>query len=206
MTNQADVRSDECVDPAPAVPGRNVRWWWFASVIVALAVAVLLAVTSFSTSAPNGSIPAGTVTYPEQDRYHLLGEIRYDHSPPVGGNHSPARLNCGIYDTPVVDKNAVHSLEHGVVWITYLPGLPPAELDRLRELVKASYRGPERYLILSPYPGQNGPIIATAWGYQLTLQTPTDPRLQSFINYFRYGPQTLERSGRCTEGLGNPID
>lgn len=205
MTKQADVHPGEYVDAAPADPGRKVRWWWFASVVVALAVAVLLAVTSYSQSTPHDTVPAGTVTYPEQDRYHFLGKIEYDHSPPVGGNHSPARLNCGIYDFPVANESVVHSLEHGTVWITYLPGLPSVELDRLWELVKASYRGPERYVILSPYPGQNGPIIATAWGYQLTLQTPNDPRLQSFINYFRQGPQTLERTGRCSGGIGSPI-
>ncbi|MGH3718286.1 MAG: DUF3105 domain-containing protein [Pseudonocardiaceae bacterium] len=145
------------------------------------------------------------MTYPEPNRTHVTTKVHYDHSPPVGGNHSPVWLNCGIYDLPVPNENAVHSLEHGTVWVTYLPSLSPAELDGLRALVKASYHGPDRYVILSPYPGQSAPIIASAWGHQLTLQASTDPRLQSFINYFRQGPQDLERAGRCSGGTGHPI-
>ncbi|MGH3973009.1 MAG: DUF3105 domain-containing protein [Pseudonocardiaceae bacterium] len=210
MTKQVDARPGEYVDPAPAVPGRKMRWWWFAGVVVALAVPTLLVVTSLNQLTPNiltfdSPVPAGTVTYSVPGRLHVTGEVQYDHSPPVGGNHAPVWLNCGIYDLPVVDENAVHSLEHGAVWITYLPGLSPAELDRLRALIKESYDGPGRYVILSPYPGQSAPLIASAWGHQLTLQAPTDPRLQSFIDYFRQGPQTLERGSRCAGGAGNPI-
>jgi Protein of unknown function (DUF3105) len=223
MTEQADERLEECVDPAPAVPRRSVWRWWLAGVVIGvvatLVVVVLLVIinnrrliANSSQQIPNGgqpvsngSAPAGTVIYPEPNRLHVTDKVQYDHSPPVGGNHWPVWLNCGIYDIPVVDENAVHSLEHGTVWITYLPDLSPDELDRLRALMKASYRGPNRYVILSPYPGQSAPIIASAWGYQLTLQAPTDPRLQSFIDYFRQGPQTLERGGRCSEGTGSPI-
>ncbi|MBV8539927.1 MAG: DUF3105 domain-containing protein [Pseudonocardiales bacterium] len=181
--------------------------------VAAFTVFALLAATSCGQPTAHGSPvgaatsspPPGTMTYPEPNRTHVLTKVHYDHSPPVGGNHSPVWLNCGIYDIPVANENAVHSLEHGAVWVTYLPSLPPAELDSLRTLVKASYRGPGRYVILSPYPGQSAPVIASAWGHQLTLQTPTDPRLQSFIDYFRQGPQDLERAGRCSGGTGSPI-
>ena len=35
--------------------------------------------------------------------------------PPAGGPHDPAWLDCGVYDEPVRDENAVHDLEHGTV-------------------------------------------------------------------------------------------
>ncbi len=217
MTNQADARPGKGAESAPVVSSRKVRWWWSGTVVAAIVVAVLLISRNCSQSAlnsqpdsksqhaPNGSVPAGTVIYPEPERHHILGKILYDHSPPVGGNHAPVWLNCGTYSLPVVNENAVHSLEHGSVWITYLPVLPQAEVDALRALVKLSYQGKERYVILSPYPGQSAPVVASAWGYQLTLQNPTDPRLTSFINYFRHGPQTLEPSAHCTGGTGSPI-
>lgn len=207
----------EGVDPARTVSRRRVRWWWPATVVVAFMVAALLIVRNCNQAALNSqsaptsqqiastSVPAGTVIYPEPDRQHVLGKVLYDHSPPVGGNHSPVWLNCGIYDQPVANENAVHSLEHGSVWITYLPALPQVQVAALRTLVKASYRGPERYLILSPYPDQGTPVVASAWGYQLALHDPTDPRLERFIDYFRHGPQTLEPSAHCTGGTGSPI-
>jgi uncharacterized protein DUF3105 len=202
---------------APAVSRRKLHWRWPVTIAAAIIVAALLIVRNCNQaalnnqSAPvgqqilNGSVPAGTVIYPELDRYHVPGKVLYDHSPPVGGNHAPVWLSCGIYDYPVANENAVHSLEHGSVWVTYLPVLPQAEVDDLRALVKASYQGTERYVILSPYPAQSAPVVVSAWGYQLTLQDPTDPRLKSFINYFRHGPQTLEPSAHCTGGTGNPI-
>lgn len=220
MTNQTDARPGGDVDTAPRGARMKVHLWWFAAAVVASAVSALLVTihSNYSTlnslnsqaapqsqQIPSGLIPAGTVIYPELNRHHVLSKVRYDHSPPVGGDHAPVWLNCGIYDLPVANENSVHSLEHGSVWITYLPDLPQAEVDTLRTLVKASYEGPERYVILSPYPEQSTPVVASAWGYQLTLQEPTDPRLKSFIDYFRHGPQTLERSGHCTGGTGNPI-
>lgn len=190
---------------AITVQSRRAR----VGVVGALVVIALLVLAacgqSASTSTSKGSAPAGTATYPEPNRAHVTGTVHYDRSPPVGGNHSAAWLNCGIYDRPVANENAVHSLEHGAVWITYLPGLSPAELDRLRALVKAGYDGTDRYVVLSPYPGQSAPIIASAWGHQLTLQAATDPRLRSFIHYFRQGPQDLEPGAPCSRGTGSPF-
>ena len=204
------------MNSAPGVLRRKIHWWWPAGVIAAILIYALVIAMKCSQAALNSQpapksqqiangAPAGTVIYPELNRTHVLGKVIYDHSPPVGGNHSPVWLNCGIYDLPVANENAVHSLEHGSVWITYLPTLPQTEVDALRALVKASYAGTQRYVILSPYPGQSTPVVASAWGYQLTLQEPTDPRLKSFINYFRHGPQTLEPDGHCTGGTGTPI-
>jgi Protein of unknown function (DUF3105) len=143
--------------------------------------------------------------YPESRRAHVDGKVQYDRSPPIGGDHSQVWLNCGVYDQPVTNENAVQSLEHGAVWITYLPNLAQAEIDRFQTLATANYGGPGRYVILSPYPGQSAPIIASAWGHQLTLRSAADPRLQSFIDYFRQGPQTLEPGAPCAGGIGSPI-
>jgi len=199
-------------DCAPVVSERHLRRGWRGGVVAAFVVAVLVVMTGCSAPAPQGgasgatgSAPAGTATYAEPRRAHVTGPVHYDHSPPVGGDHSAVWLNCGVYDRPVANENAVHSLEHGAVWITYLPDVPPAEVDRLQALVKASYDGPNRYVILSPYPGQSAPIIASAWGQQLSLQSAGDPRLQSFITYFRQGPQTLEPGAPCSRGTGSPL-
>ena len=54
--------------------------------------------------------------------------------------------NCGVYDQPVEDSQAVHSMEHGAVWITYQPDLPAEQVDQLRDLV-----GGSGYVLLSPY-------------------------------------------------------
>lgn len=136
----------------------------------------------------------------------MTGKVQYDRTPPAGGSHSAVWLNCGIYDQPVPDMNAVHSMEHGAVWVTYQPALPGNEVTALRGLVRSKYRGPQRYVILSPYPGDPAPIVVSAWGAQLRVQSPSDPRLAQFIGHFASGGQGGEPGAPCTNGTGKPVD
>ena len=40
------------------------------------------------------------------------------------------------------------------------------------------------YLLVSPYPGQEEPVVASAWGAQLRLDGAADPRLRAFIRFY----------------------
>src|SRR5690606_12091073 len=88
---------------------------------------------------------------------HVEGEVDYPQSPPAGGDHNAVWLNCGVYSQPVPNVNAVHSLEHGAVWITY----DPAEVDADGvQALRAQL--PSSYVILSPYEGLPSPIVLSA--------------------------------------------
>jgi Protein of unknown function (DUF3105) len=130
---------------------------------------------------------------------HTEGDIDYPQTPPAGGAHNPVWQNCGFYEEPVRDENAVHSLEHGAVWITYTPGIPQDEIERLRDLSEGN-----DFVLVSPYPDQDSPVVATAWGKQLTLESAEDPNLERFINAYSQGPQTPEPGALCTGGIGDP--
>ncbi len=177
-----------------------------------LRIAVVLGILALSTLIaliliPRGDstpLPAGTRTFSESDHDHVTGTVHYNRTPPAGGAHSSVWLNCGVYSQPVRNENAVHSLEHGTVWITYQPTLPPGEIAALQHLVKSSYVGGERYLILSPYPELTSPVVASAWGAQLRLPRAEDPRLAGFIHHFAGGGQGGEAGGPCTGGTGSP--
>lgn len=54
--------------------------------------------------------------------------------------------------------------------------------------------------MLSPHPGQQAPVMATAWGRQLKLQAAGDDRLQAFLDTYTQGPQTPERGATCAGG------
>jgi len=149
-------------------------------------------------------LPAGTQTFPETDHHHVTGNVQYDRTPPAGGAHSAVWQNCGIYDQPVSDPAAVHSMEHGAVWVTYQPALPVSEVMALRNLVQSKYHGSQRYVLLSPYPGDPAPIVASAWGAQLRLNSPSDPRQAQFLGHFAGGGQGGEPGAPCTNGTGAP--
>ena len=141
--------------------------------------------------------PVGIERFEITERDHVQEPVTYAQTPPVGGKHAPIWQNCGSYDTPITNEHAVHSLEHGAVWITYRPDLPKAQIDLLRRLPRR-----QTYILVSPYPGLPAPVIAAVWGHQLRLDAADDPRLAEFVHAFRLGPQAPERGGPCTGGVG----
>lgn len=123
----------------------------------------------------------------------------YDADPPSGGDHLgiPLWLNCGIYDEPVPDGSAVHSLEHGVVWFTYDPAAD-VDVDALEALYESR---PDR-VILSPYPDLPSPVVAVAWERRLEVDSSTDPRLAEFLDAYVNGAAAPEPSATCDGGVG----
>ena len=126
---------------------------------------------------------------------HTSSDVDYEQSPPAGGPHNPVWQNCGYYDQPIRDENAVHSLEHGAVWITYSPDLPQDQVTELQNIAQS-----RSYILVSPYPGLDYPVVASAWGKQVALDGANDPDLESFIKAYRIGPQTPEPGAVCTGG------
>lgn len=139
----------------------------------------------------------GLEEYADLTALHTQEPVAYDPSPPVGGDHHPVWQNCGFYDDPVVPEHAVHSLEHGAVWITYDPGADDDELSALRRLAD---RHP--YLLVSPFDGLDAPLVASAWGVQLALDSTEDERLEVFLRAYLQGPQTPEPGAPCNGGVG----
>ncbi|MGW2088664.1 DUF3105 domain-containing protein [Streptomyces sp. NPDC001880] len=132
-------------------------------------------------------------------RNHVTGTVAYPMKPPVGGDHNPVWMNCDgeVYTKALPDVNAVHSLEHGSVWVTYTGKAPKADVAALAERV-----GRTPYSLMSPYEGQSGAIMLTAWGKQVTVDGADDPRVDQFFSQFVQGPQTPEPGATCTGGLG----
>jgi hypothetical protein len=136
--------------------------------------------------------PQGTLTYTGLARNHVDTPVDYPQTPPVGGSHNRVWQNCQYYDTSVPNERAVHSIEHGAVWITYSPTTSQADRQVLRALADTG-----DHIIVSEYDGLPSPIVATAWGKQLQLPSVNDPRLQQFVTAFENGPQTPEPGATC---------
>jgi len=117
--------------------------------------------------------------------------------PPVGGVHPPSWQTCAVYDAPVSTGLAVHSMEHGAVWISYHPDLPAADVSRL-----AAHAGDDIWVLVSPYPNQDSPVVLTAWSVQLALDSATDERIPQFIE--RYRGKGPEQGVTCLNGVDTP--
>jgi hypothetical protein len=163
---------------------------------------------SSADAAPAGVDPAvanvsGETVYPDVRAGHVRGDVAYpaDPNPPVGGQHDPTWQNANgdVYTAPLRNEHAVHSLEHGAVWITYQPTAGAAVVAALAAKVEG-----QPYRMMSPLPGQPSPISLTAWGHQLRLDTSDDPRIDAFITAYAQGPQAPEPGGPVTGGRAEP--
>jgi hypothetical protein len=144
----------------------------------------------------------GVVNYRAQknpkidDRSHKDGTLSYVTSPPVGGAHNATPQNCNgdVYDAPIANEHAVHSLEHGAVWVTYKQGLPADQVAVLAKKVQG-----KDYSFMSPYTGLDKNVSVQAWGYQLKTDDVNDPRIDEFIKDTRVNA-ALEPGISCSGG------
>ena len=207
-----------------------------AVVVVAFAAAVVGVVVATHKSGSSGTVSKGGqpvaasdpyrqpeaaaaakitgVTYRVEGQHTHIpsGHIKYDSTPPVGGDHSAYWADCTgtVYPKAIANENAVHMLEHGAIWITYNKSkLSAAQVSTLAKNV-SGING----MAMSPYPNLKSPISLQAWGYQLFLNSPTDPRIAQFIKALKYNQKTTPEYGAtCSQPTfkstpstyGNPL-
>ena len=167
--------------------------------IVAIAIVLLIAGAIAFWVVRDRELTAAVTTSTYSAGLHRTGRISYAQTPPVGGAHHIVWQNCGIYETPVHDEHAVHSLEHGAIWITYRQDLAPDQLQTLRAIAQ------DDYMLLSPFPGLPSPIVLSAWNHQLRLDRADDPKLRAFISRYKNNPSTTPEFGAsCAGGTSAP--
>ncbi|MCA9861222.1 MAG: DUF3105 domain-containing protein [Thermomicrobiales bacterium] len=180
---------------APAKQQREQRLLKWGG--IALAALLLLGVGygayHWLTTRDENRMPEGITTYNYTGGEHSNDAVAYTESPPVGGTHNPVWQTCTFYDGKIASENAVHSLEHGAVWITYQPDISDEDKARLE-----NWADDRSYLMVSEYEDQESPFVFTAWNNQLSLDSLDDKRATQFMNYFIQGPQTPERGASCT--------
>jgi len=175
------------------------------STIVGVVAVVALLVVSFVlipqpasyTAGGSGAEVEGVETF-ENTSAHVPGTVDYPQTPPAGGEHNPAWLNCGVYTEPVPNENAVHSLEHGALWVTYDPSLSSGDLDTLKSKL------PSTYVILSPFEGLPSPIVLSGWNVQLQVEQADDPRIAEFFEEYWRSDLVPEPGALCTGGVDAP--
>ncbi|MFF3449364.1 DUF3105 domain-containing protein [Streptomyces sp. NPDC002667] len=147
----------------------------------------------FVTGADGVKTWKGTLT-----RNHVTKTVTYAMEPPVGGDHLQVWMNCNgdVYTKAVNNMNAVHSLEHGAVWVTYNSKASQADVKALAAKVRKT-----PYTLMSPVEDQKDPIMMSAWGKQRTVTGANDKNVDAFLAEFVQGKQTPEPGAACTNGL-----
>jgi hypothetical protein len=149
-----------------------------------------------------GSVEApldGLVEERVGDYEHLLDHITYPDPAPSGGDHPPAPywLTCGAYEGAVPPELAVHSLEHGAVWIALGPDSTPDDRAAAESLADGAK------VIVSDVPDLANPVELVAWGFRLPLETADDERAEQFLDRF-IDATTAPEPGASCESEGRP--
>jgi hypothetical protein len=201
---------------APVAVRKSFPWGTVvgAGALVLLLVGILgYAVVNAGSAAPSplrdadAAVEGITVADEAPSQDHKAGPQEYDQSPSWGGPHNGVWSSCAgvVYDEPIPQENATHSLEHGAAWVTYQPDVEQEEVDSLRELVEGT-----DYRMLSPFEDQDSPIKVQAWGRSVSADSADAPRIEEFLEQFTNGPQAPEKGATCsggTTGTGTtPID
>ncbi|MBZ9752879.1 DUF3105 domain-containing protein [Deinococcus sp. HMF7604] len=162
---------------------------------------MLLSLTVFLAACnQTGGDIEGVQSFKFEGGAHKSGRLEYAQRPPAGGEHNAAWQNCGIYDRPLYDEYAVHSMEHGAVWISYQPGLSASQVLQLKDSLAG-----RTYILLSPHESQKAPIVLSAWNKQLEVQDASDPRIKSFVQTYEQGGEAPEIGASCSGAYDDTV-
>ena len=136
---------------------------------------------------------------------HVSSEVDYDQTPPVAGPHDGVWADCTgtVYEVDIRHENAVHSLEHGAVWITYDPEvISEDDIALLAEVADESGR------MLSPYVGLDSPISVQSWNHQLKVDSAADPRIEQYADFLTFNAEISPEPGATCQSpqfLADPL-
>jgi Protein of unknown function (DUF3105) len=187
----------------PRAGNPNVR-----RAIIGVGLLVLIGILAYmiyrAQQPPKGDDPHNDIPALQDTKYfdfaggdHRTDPIHYAQVPPAGGPHDPTWDDCGVYAAPPRNENAVHDLEHGTVWITYRPGLPSSDVQKLEAALNTVKSGK---IMLSPYPGLPAPVVVTVWNAQLDLKGAGDSRLPIFLKFYGDGHTAPEAAFATCKG------
>lgn len=154
--------------------GRQVRKWLSALLAAGLIGYGLFLLISKTT----GGRPGESFTI--QGRTHIpVGSEhqQYNSNPPTSGPHYAEPADWGVYQEELTDENAVHSLEHGGIWISYRPDID----DETKEKLEALGRLYSGSVVVSPRSANDSLIAVASWGRLQKLSSFDEAGITEFI-------------------------
>ena len=117
----------------------------------------------------------------------------YNSNPPTSGPHYEVPAKPGFREEPIADEHLVHSLEHGLIWISYNPRVGEAVKEKLRTLLTP-------WTVITAREANDTDIAVAAWGrldaFNLddgsSLSEVDEARIKDFIKrYANRGPEKI---------------
>ncbi len=171
--------------PKPMPAWRHTLQQWGGPWVIGVGIAVLafivwLAWSNRPVGISSGDLMGEEVKFASSAHVASASELQIPPGvPPAGGPHYVNPLPGGVYTEPIDDGRVIHSLEHGLVWITYKPGaISDAQLKALTDFADSR----KRDVVLSPRPDNKDALVVVSWGRRLVLKPDDLKTLKDFIS------------------------
>jgi len=146
---------------------------------------------AFESEVKESSLEGKVEEFDIEGRDHVDSsvDVNYQTNPPTSGDHLAEAENWGIYQKEIDDKAAVHSMEHGGIWISY-KDISDEEIEILEGLGKKNSQS----TVVSPRSANDSQIVIASWGKMMELDQVDEPLIQKYINnYKNQSPEKLAR-------------
>jgi hypothetical protein len=131
------------------------------------------------------------MTFENQGQTHIeegaVDHPQYNSNPPTSGWHWPQPAAWGVYKAQEPDERLIHNLEHGGIWISYLPGTDPAVVTKLEDFANRY-----RKVVVEPRAANEKPIALAAWTHNENMDSFDEREIVKFIEaYYDKGPEKV---------------
>lgn len=157
--------------------------WGGLTVVGTLAVVILVALFFILRT------PLGIGVSDDSLMGDEFADVRQDHvpegtltesppQPPAGGPHYAQPWPTGIFEETPADGHLIHSLEHGIVWISYHPDMVTEEqLDALEDVANDFSRD----TILAPRATNDAAVYVMSWSRRAQVDPDDTDYIRDFI-------------------------
>ena len=175
-----------------SLPIKKIRNWGIFVVVFGLIIWGIFGL--IQSGAPVGEDFSRAIPVLEDDSHIAVGSassVEYNSNPPTSGPHYATPARPGFRDTIIEDGYLIHSMEHGLIWISYKSSIG-TEYEKLR-----SVEGP--FTVITQRDSNDEDIAIAAWGRLDTFNLEDDTidaddlqRISDFIQrYANKGPESI---------------
>lgn len=154
----------------------------FIAIVIALVVGSTGFIIMKKSDEPVTARP-GT-EQPDNGRNHVDdGTVKYGgpEAPTSGDHSSPAPWQ--YFEQEIPDMNVIHNMEHGGIYISYRPDLPPEQIAKIKAMFFKPYSNTSftpTKAIAAPRAANDAPIIMSSWRRSMKLDSFDEKKMKEY--------------------------
>lgn len=127
-------------------------------------------------------VPRPGVEQADHGRQHVASKQYGGGEPPTSGDHTDP-IAWQVYRQEVSDDAVIHNIEHGGVYISYSPSLPPDQIAKINALFGPPFSrkgfAPIK-AVVAPRAANDAPIIISSWMRSEKLESFDEEKLVQY--------------------------